>query len=314
MHAHRSYRSFTHMAMGTTAGVACAFAVLHLAAPPLAHAQPPQMVTFDVTYTVSTALPDAHYTVKPAANQPTNWRSPIDYAAGTAHFYLEVFTKPSDRPSTITVCFDGDLEAYGCTGTKLYTTTGTHVSSAAMSSTWQYSKIQWTRKRTEYHLVLKDDKNNNGGRPRELYMPSKIRLVMTIVPPGGTYTPPAGSMVPDGGAPPSGDAGAAPADAAFAMDASAASPDAAATTPDAGAPAPDAAPAVVTADAAATPAPSKPKAPTMKPDPPAEEPAEEVASQGGGGCSVGGEGAVSGGGSLLLAAAMVVALGRRRRR
>ncbi|HXU82573.1 MAG TPA: MYXO-CTERM sorting domain-containing protein [Polyangia bacterium] len=282
------------------------------AAPATALAQPPNLVAFDIVY--SAEMYDGtvqgetfHHLVKPAPTEPASWTSPVDYAHGTVYIHQEVMTKPSMRNTIITICFDGDLAGYGCIDTKTYTTTGVHETVAPITSTWQYGKIAWGKRRTEYHLVIKDPAlgGAQGGKPASDYVPSKMRIVMTIVPPGGKYVepPPLGEGGPDGGAAPA-DAGAPGADAASTTADAGAAPDAATTDPT---PSPDAATTKPTkADAATTP----PKA-----DPQPEDPGTGGSGGGtrpaskSGGCTLGGGSPTAG--SLLL---LALALGFRRRR
>jgi uncharacterized protein (TIGR03382 family) len=289
-----------------------------LAPPAIALAQPPQLVAFDVVYTAekydgTVKGENFHHLVLPSPTEPASWTSPVDYSKGTVYFHQEVMTKPSARPTWITVCFDGDLEAYGCIETAPYTATGVHDSMKPLSSAWQYGKIQWSKRRTQYHLAIKDsDRDAFPTTATEKdFVPSKMRLVMTIVPPGGKYTPPAplsGGEGTDGGATP--------------VDASEARPDAAPTVADAGTttPAPDAgtsAPGTTPDAATSTPATkvdaaSKPP----KPEPEPEDPGTGGSDNGGarpasksGGCSVAGGGSAAG--PLLL---LALALIQRRRR
>jgi hypothetical protein len=132
-----------------------------------------------------------------------------------------------------------------------------------------------------------------------------MRIVMTIVPPGGTYTPPP----PLSGGTPI-DAGTSPADAG------ASAPDAEAPAiADAAAPAVDAAmPEPVKQDAATS------KPPATKQDaasPPSVDPEPEPTggnkpASKSGGCAMAGSGLTAG--PLLLVATMIAQLRRRRRR
>jgi len=138
-------------------------AVLCLAA---GAARAQQIVAFDLTYTASTTTTHgAHFDVKPMADQPANWVSPINYSAGTVYIHQEVMTKPSAQDTMVDICFDGDLEGYGCIGTAFYTTTGVHETVEKMSTMWQYNMVAWTKKRTLYQLIVKDRGNHNGGLP-----------------------------------------------------------------------------------------------------------------------------------------------------
>jgi uncharacterized protein (TIGR03382 family) len=285
-------------------------AVMVMAVPVRALAQE-QLVAFDIVYDAveydgTVQGEKFHHLARPAPTEPASWVTPVPYYKGTVYIHQEVMTKPSARNTIITICFDGDKAGYGCIDTKTYTTTGVHETVAPITSTWQYGAIDWAKRRSEYHLVLKDPGlgGTPGGKPVTDFVPSRMRIVMTIVPPGGKYTPPPPlGDSGDGGAAPA-DAGAPPADAASAAaDAAAGAPDTATTTP----PAPDAAPSKPTtkADAASTP-------PTPEPDP-------DTGGSGGGsrpaaksgGCSFGGGSPAA---ASLLLLALVAQLRRRRSR
>ena len=316
----------------TGLGAVSLLVVLGAGAP--ARAQAPQLVTFDQVVTITERGNGAgafHYLIKPAASEPASWTTPVDYSRGTAHVHLEVLEKPSKRPTAITICFDGNLEGYGCIATSTYTDLGTYVTARVLpTATWQYNQIAWNRRRQEYHLVVKDPAlgGTSGGRPASDYTPTKMRIVMTIVPQGGTYMPPAGAAGPaaDAGAPAGNDAGAGPrADAG-------AGP--APITPADAAPAGDVAvtPPATSQDAApttGTPV-SPPSSGTggsgsngsggsggsTRPgsSPPAAPPSTSSGSSApSGGCSLAG-GQASGGGLLLLATALLTGLARRRKR
>jgi MYXO-CTERM domain-containing protein len=280
------------------------FLVLLAPAPVVAQ----QLVTFDQVVTITERGNGAgafHYLIKPAASEPASWTTPVDYSKGTAHVHLEVMSKPSKRNTAITICFDGNLEGYGCIATGTYTDVGTHDSVRVLpSATWQYNEIAWNRRRQEYHLVVKDPAlgGTPGGRPASDYVPTTMRIVMTIVPPGGTYTPPRGVAAP------AADAGAPPPAPDAAADSAVVVPPPVNTNPsppDAGVP--------DTAVPAPTPSGESPTgAPPPAPPPPSTAPAMPVGSSPvSGGCSVGGSAA---GGVLLLPAALLLALLRRRRR
>jgi hypothetical protein len=289
------------------------------AAPGTASAQ--QMVAFDVVYTAE--LNDGtvkgetfHHLVKPAADQPANWTAPVNYAKGTAYIHLDVMSKPSARPTIITVCFDGDLEGYGCIDTKSYTAVGVHDTTSAMTSTWQYGKIAWTKPRTEFHLVIKDPAlgGTQGGKPASDFVPSVMRIVLTIVPPGGTYVPPAPLPTTDGGV------AAADAHAPAETDAAPVAADAAAPSADAGAIDPggpaDAAPGASSPDAASMPPVKKPDAatkPPIDPGPGGHEDGTPAAAASDKGCSIG-AGAHPAAATPLCLMALATALGLRRRR
>lgn len=268
-----------------------------------------QLVAFDIVYTATEAgnIPGEkwHYLVKPSPSEPASWTTPVDYSKGTIYIHQEVMTKPSARPTQITICFDGDKAGYGCTATKTYTTTGVHETVAAMTSTWQYGQIAWNRRRSEYHLVLKDPAlgGTPGGRPPSDFVPSMMRIVMTIVPPGGTYVPPP----PMGGAGGISDAGAAPMADAGAT----AGPDAAVVvSPDAGKSEPTPTPAPDAGAAKPTP---RPDASVPPKDDPEDPPAGNQPAAKSGGCAMGG-GSVAGAALPFLVVGLLAAIQRRRRR
>jgi MYXO-CTERM domain-containing protein len=286
--------------------IACA-ALASLAAAPAARAE--QMVLFDITYT-HTGERNAHHEVKaPELKQPDNWTAPINYAAGTIHFYQEVETKPSPRVTIIDFCFISN-PGYGCIETLPYTTTGVNetMRSMAPNGDWyQRNQINFTRKIGSIELVIKDPVTYTNGCPNQDCVPSKMRFVATLVSPGGTYQKPAPGPGFGGS---SGDGGAASTpDAAAPTEGDAAAP----AKPDAGAAAPDAAAPTVKADAASGSTSPKSDAATTKP--PASDPGDDPGStppttrRKSSGCSYAG-GSGAGGGVVLL----VLALAARRRR
>jgi MYXO-CTERM domain-containing protein len=260
---------------------------------PLA-AQAQQTVAFDKVYQ-ATGSNNFHFDVKPAPDQPASWVSPVDYSKGTVYIHQEVFTKPSNRDTVVDICFDGDLAGYGCIDTLPYKTTGVHETMKPLNANtmYQYGKVAWTKKRTLFQLVIKDPAlgGTPGGKPATDFVPSDMRIVLTVVAPGGTYTPPAPMSPVDGGEAPPADAGSRPE----------ASPDL--TVP------PDASPATADAMVPVT-VPIGPDAAAPAPSggttPPAPAPAVKASSAG---CAVGGSPAPPAG---LLAVALVLLLRRRR--
>jgi uncharacterized membrane protein YgcG len=178
-----------------------------------APARAEQIVLFDITYTHTNAN-DSHHSISGAAlKQPDNWTSPIDYSKGTIHFYQEVMTKPSDKPTIIDFCLISARD-YGCIETFIYTHVGLHETMRSMAGgdVDKRNVIDFTQKMRSIQMVLKTPAPTwiNGGRPQSDYLPSMMRFVATLVSPGGTYTKPAPTA---GFNPGDGGAGAAPADA-----------------------------------------------------------------------------------------------------
>jgi len=187
-------------------------AALSLIASTSAAASAEQFVAVDVTYEHTADLPDSHYRVDPLPGTPADWKSPIDYASGTAHMHLEVETKPTDTPTRYQACFEA-TPTYACVGqAPAYTTAGVYDWETPFSDFWSPpgTAVDWTKGTNKIALILKDTSNgkpsadNVGAETAALYMPTKIRFVLTVVAPGSQYIPP---PPPDAGAPPP-DAGA----------------------------------------------------------------------------------------------------------
>jgi hypothetical protein len=164
-----------------------------------------QFVAVDVTYTHSAeTTKDSHYFVKPSAATPSNWRSPVNYAGGSVYMHFEVYTKPSNEPTVWVICFIGS-PSYACTDTGAHTTTGVYEKNVKLPDIWQYGQVDWSKPITQIPIILKDDANvkvapeNVGAARSALFMPTKLRAVITIVSAGGTYVPPVSGGVGDGG-------------------------------------------------------------------------------------------------------------------
>ncbi len=189
-----------------------------------APARAEQIVLFDITYTHTNAN-DSHHSISGAAlNQPANWTSPIDYTKGTIHFYQEVMTKPSTKPTIIDFCLISARD-YGCIETFIYTHTGLHetVRSMAGGDVDKRNVIDFTQRMRSIQMVLKTPAPTwiNGGRPQSDYLPSMMRFVATLVSPGGTYMKPAATPGFNSG---DGGAAASPADAGVSPTTDAAAP------------------------------------------------------------------------------------------
>ncbi len=276
-----------------------------MVSPGIARAE--QFVLFDVTYvhaTTNTVM--GHYYIKPSAETPTNWVSPINYSQGTAYFHLEVFSKPTDQGSQFHICFFGKGSNYACGPyTKTYTKPGVYDWSAKLPTFYQYNQVDWSKGLDRMPLILTDSTpvnigvENVGAAKAALYMPTMVRVVGIMVSPGGTYVPPGPAS--DGGVVTS-DAGARDAaTTAGATDTGAAADRAAVLSVDTAAP--------VAADSA--------KLPDAAPEPD-ETPTPAAAKPSGGhghGCQAGGAAPGSPTGLFLLpAVALLLATVSRRRR
>jgi hypothetical protein len=166
-----------------------------------------QVVVTEVTYTHSaTTTSDSHLRVDPLPGTPSNWVSPIDYSHGTAVVRLEVFSKPTNTPTRFQICFEATPN-YACTDqAPAYTTTGVYTWTTQFTNFYQYSLVDWSQGTNRVALILKDTNNvkpapeNVGATVSAMYMPTDLRVTVTLVSPGGTYVPP----VVDAGVPDSG--------------------------------------------------------------------------------------------------------------
>jgi len=161
-------------------------------------AQAEQFVVFDESWNHSADLPDSHYVADSTAETPADWTSPVDYRGGTIWVYLEVFTKPTDTPTRFQACFLG-TPTYACTlQAPTYTEAGTYEWKTEWNETWSppNESVDWSQGIGSLSAILKDDMNgkpsadNVGEEVAALYMPSEVRMVVTVVSPGGTYVPP----------------------------------------------------------------------------------------------------------------------------
>ena len=169
-----------------------------------------QLVVFDAQWEHTADIRDSHY--YPRLNRvPGNWVSPVNYATGTAHVHLEVLTKPTRTPTRFQVCFEG-TPTYACTAqSDPYTTTGTLHWATPFSSMWvpPSTTMNWANGVDRVAVILKDTENgkpsadNVGDAEAAKYMPTRVRMVVTLVTQGSTYVPPgpydAGVPVVDAG-------------------------------------------------------------------------------------------------------------------
>lgn len=192
-----------------------AFLILAWALPAAAD----QVVVADVTYEHGAeTTSDSHYRLDPTSETPADLTSPVDYASGFAVVRLEVFTKPTVTPTRFQVCFEAS-PTYACTNqAPAYTETGVYTWETPFSSFYQGDMVDWSRGLGRIALILKDTMNgkpspeNVGEETSRLYMPTDLRVTVTLVTEGDTYVPPEEAM-PDAGVDAGTDAGAS--DAGF---------------------------------------------------------------------------------------------------
>jgi len=193
-----------------------------------------QFVLLDETYTATAAnTSDSHYRVSPRAGTPTNWRAPIDFAAGRVYARLDVKSKPSSKLTLYNICFEA-TPSYACMPYGRYTSTGVVEFDHAFSGFYQYDMVDWTKGVRQIALILKDETEKKMQGSPDFY-PTTIHVTLTVVRAGATYVPPAATVdagmpqdagMPDAGEPepqpdprPMADAGGRPAqpDAAVTM-------------------------------------------------------------------------------------------------
>jgi hypothetical protein len=137
------------------------------------------------------------------SNNPTNWRSPVDYSRGTLYQRVQIISKPTDAVALYALCmFQDQVQAprHACGDmTKIrFTAPGTYTSSQAMTTMFQYSSaIDWNRKP---HVIMLHIADRNKHQPDSypgfmgkwlgspnwgLYYPMRLRYTAVIVPPGG---------------------------------------------------------------------------------------------------------------------------------
>jgi hypothetical protein len=160
---------------------------------PAAHAE--QLVVAEAEYTHSAqTTKDSHYRVEPSAETPPDWTQPVDYAHGSVHVRLEVQTKPSDTPTRYQICFEMK-QNYCCTAqAPIYTVAGVYEWDTAVEDLWRPGPVDFTQGIVQSALILKDTNNvkpapeNVGEATSQLYMPTDLHVVVTLVSNGDVYS------------------------------------------------------------------------------------------------------------------------------
>jgi hypothetical protein len=176
------------------------------------HARAEQVVVAEAEYTHSAeTTKDSHYRVQPTPETPADWTTPVDYAHGSVHVRLEVATKPSDTPTRYQICFEMK-QNYCCTDqAPIYTAVGVYEWDTPVEKLWRPGPVSFAQGIVQSALILKDTNNvkpapeNVGEATSELYMPTDVHVVVTLVSAGDVYSS-GDEPEPTGGA--SGSAGA----------------------------------------------------------------------------------------------------------
>lgn len=186
------------------------FAALMLAS---SVARAEQFVLFDITFTCpDRQCPKGTYTtqqIQLSKGLPGDLTKPVDYTQGTAHFAFQVLEKPSAAAAAIRMILTGTPASgqngyyVGTTNSPAYTKVGVYQWSMKFQDIIAYERLDYTKGwggGHDIHLMGGDKDVADQGDPNGLYMPTRIRMVVTFVSPGGTYVPPPFAPVPDGGA------------------------------------------------------------------------------------------------------------------
>ena len=161
-------------------------------------AQAGQIVVMDQTWVHGPDMPDSHFRVPPMDGTPGNWVSPVDYTQGSAWVYLEVHSKPTQQPTRFQVCFEA-TPTYACTyQAPDYTDVGVYEWETPFANFYvpPGESVDWTLGINKLACILKDtmngkpSANNVGPEVAALYMPTEVRMVVTLVEAGSVYEPP----------------------------------------------------------------------------------------------------------------------------
>lgn len=167
-------------------------------------AQAQQFTLVDITYEHKYEY-GSHYRVKPSAQTPSNWKSPIDFTKGRVYGHIEVMTRPSEEPAAFLVCMEA-TPSYACLVSPGYKAPKVLDFSTAFDKMFQANRVDWTKKPFNVALIQKNGRYQNievadfGEAVVRKYLPSKLRVVVTFVAEGATYMPPPG-VSPDAGIP-----------------------------------------------------------------------------------------------------------------
>lgn len=158
-----------------------------------------QWVVMDETYVHAPELADSHYRVVPLAGTPEDWVSPIDWTQGSVWVHLEVLSKPTDQATKYQICFEA-APTYACTlQSPAYTEVGVYEWESTFAQLWSppNQAVDWSLGVKKIAGILKDTMNgkpsadNVGPETAALYMPTELRVVVTLVEKGSVYEPPA---------------------------------------------------------------------------------------------------------------------------
>jgi hypothetical protein len=152
-----------------------------------ARAEQAQFVLVDATFTAAANnTMSSEYAVAPLEGAPANWRSPIDYAAGSLHVRVEVLEKPSEMKTLSNVCLKSNDVLTCQPYPPSYTKPGVYKSDAYFSDFWQFEVYDWTTPVERVNVVVKDE-NGRFVQGNPAYFPTKMHVIVTVVPPGERF-------------------------------------------------------------------------------------------------------------------------------
>src|SRR5262249_37827846 len=133
-----------------------------------------QFTIVDVTYTHGPpTVAGSHYRVKPSAETPANWKAPVDYTQGKVYGHVQVFSKPNDNVTNLSVCFEGS-GGYACTGNLKWSKPGVYEWNQDFSRMLHPDQVDWTKKPGNVALILKTGNYTNvEGALVAMYTPVK---------------------------------------------------------------------------------------------------------------------------------------------
>jgi hypothetical protein len=173
-----------------------------------------QFVLVDSTFTMTTQnTMQSQYEIAPLPAAPASWKSPVDWSRGSMHVRFEILEKPSNAKTLTNVCFETAGVLTCQPYPPPYATKGVFTSDDRLITFWQYSVFDWTKKLDHVIVVIKDE-NGKIVQGNTTFYPSKMRVTVTVIPPGKAYKDsPVTEQDEDGGMPlvaPKADGGLAP--------------------------------------------------------------------------------------------------------
>jgi hypothetical protein len=127
--------------------------------------------------------------------RPSNWTSPVNYAAGSVHIRVEVLEKPAGSQQVgWALCYVANAGNYGCPYTPYYSATGVYERDVNMQSFWSSGPLDWSQGLKQVDLVYTINSSGSGHVDRypdlkDLTTPTRVRITMVQVSEGATYDP-----------------------------------------------------------------------------------------------------------------------------